>query len=209
MTGGRTTDIERELRAGAPAAPDAEAAEAAARLARRADEEGLVEVAYTTFDAPIGTMLVATTRRGLLRVGLPTETFDHLLTRIADDVSPLVLELPRRTDDARRELEQYFEGGRREFGLPLDWRLAHGDFTRRLLRDLDQVPYGEVITYSEAARRAGSPRAHRAAGNALGSNPIPVVVPCHRVIRAGNVLGNYGGGPELKRYLLEHEGWRD
>jgi len=209
MSESRTAAIERELRAGAPAAPEAEAAEAAARLARRADDEGLVEVAYTTFDAPIGTMLVATTERGLLRVGLPTETWDGVLTRISAAVSPLVLELPRRTDAARRELEQYFEGKRREFDLPLDWRLAQGEFTRRLLRDLDRVPYGEVITYSEAARRAGSPRAHRAAGNALGSNPIPVVVPCHRVIRAGNVLGNYGGGPELKRYLLEHEGWYD
>lgn len=209
MSAERTTAIERELRTGAPAATEADAAHAAARLARRADDEGLVEVAYTTFDAPIGTMLVATTRRGLLRVGLPTETFDRVLTRIASTVSPLVLELPQRTDEARRELEQYFEGGRREFDLPLDWRLAHGEFTRRLLRDLERVPFGEVITYSEAARRAGSPRAHRAAGNALGSNPIPVVVPCHRVIRAGNVLGNYGGGPELKRYLLEHEGWHD
>ena len=201
--------LEKALREGAPAAPEAEAAEAAARLARRADAEDLVEVAYATFDTPIGTMLVATTPRGLLRVGLPTETFDGLLSRIASDVSPLVLELPRRTDDARRELEQYFEGGRRDFDLPLDWRLAHGDFTRRLLRRLDRVPYGEVITYAEAARRAGSPHAHRAAGNALGSNPIPVVVPCHRVIRVGNVLGNYGGGPELKRYLLEPEGWHD
>jgi methylated-DNA-[protein]-cysteine S-methyltransferase len=201
--------LERALRAGAPAASEADAAKAAARLSRRADDDGLVEVAYTTFDAPIGTMLVATTPRGLLRVGLPTETLDRVLERIAADISPLVLELPRRTDDARRELEQYFDGRRREFDLPLDWRLAHGGFTRRLLRHLDRVPYGEVITYSEAAKRAGSPRAHRAAGNALGSNPIPVVVPCHRVIRAGNILGNYGGGPELKRYLLEHEGWHD
>lgn len=201
--------IERALRRSAPTADDADAARAAARLAERADEEGLVEVAYATVDTPIGTLLVATTPRGLVRVALPGDGqgFDAVLDQLAAGVSPRLLELPRRTDEARRELDEYFAGRRREFELPLDWRLVHGSFARRLLRNMTKVPYGEAITYAEAAGRAGSPRGSRAAGNALGANPLPVVVPCHRVVRTGGAIGGYGGGPEMKRYLLKHEGW--
>jgi methylated-DNA-[protein]-cysteine S-methyltransferase len=176
------------------------------RLAARADEEDLVDIAYTTVDTPLGTGLVAATPKGLVRVALPNERVEDVLARLAEKVSPRVLEFPARLDEARRELDEYFEGRRDRFELPLDWRLSHPGFYRRVLRATARVPFGEVITYGEAAQRAGNARAFRAAGTALGSNPIPIVVPCHRVIRAGGEIGNYGGGPEMKRFLLKLEG---
>jgi methylated-DNA-[protein]-cysteine S-methyltransferase len=176
------------------------------RLAARADEEGLMDVAYATVDTPLGSGLVAATPKGLVRVALPNERVEDVLARLAREVSPRVLEFPARLDEARRELDEYFEGRRDRFELPLDWRLSHPGFYRRVLRATARVPFGEVITYGEAAQRAGSPRAFRAAGSALGSNPIPIVVPCHRVVRAGGEIGNYGGGPEMKRFLLQLEG---
>jgi methylated-DNA-[protein]-cysteine S-methyltransferase len=176
------------------------------RLAARANEEGLVDVAYATLDTPLGTGMVAATPKGLVRVGLPNEEVEEVLARLARDVSPRVLEFPARLDEARRELDEYFEGRRDRFELTLDWRLSHPGFYRRVLRATARVPFGEVITYAEAAQRAGNPRAFRAAGTALGSNPIPIVVPCHRVIRAGGEIGNYGGGPQMKRFLLKLEG---
>jgi len=176
------------------------------RLAARANEEGLLDVAYATVDTPLGTGLVAATPKGLVRLALPNEEIENVLARLARDVSPRVLQFPGRLDEARRELDEYFEGRRSSFELPLDWRLSHPGFYRRVLRATARVPFGDVITYAEAAQRAGNPRAFRAAGTALGSNPIPIVVPCHRVIRAGGEIGNYGGGPEMKRFLLELEG---
>jgi methylated-DNA-[protein]-cysteine S-methyltransferase len=176
------------------------------RLAARANEEGLMDVAYATVDMPLGLGLVAATPKGLVRVALPNERVEEVLARLARDVSPRVLEFPARLDEARRELDEYFEGRRDRFELSLDWRLSHSGFYRRVLRATARVPFGEVITYSEAAKRAGSPRAVRAAGSALGSNPIPIVVPCHRVVRTGGAIGNYGGGPEMKRFLLQLEG---
>jgi methylated-DNA-[protein]-cysteine S-methyltransferase len=176
------------------------------RLLARADTEGLLDVAYATVDTPLGTAMVAATPRGLVRLALPNEDLDRALSRLAADVSPRLLEYPGRLDEARRELDEYFEHRRDHFELPLDWRLSHPGFYRRVLRATRRVPFGEVITYGDAAKRAGNPRAFRAAGSALGSNPIPIVVPCHRVIRAGGDIGNYGGGPEMKRFLLELEG---
>jgi methylated-DNA-[protein]-cysteine S-methyltransferase len=176
------------------------------RLAARANEEGLVDVAYATVDTPLGTGLVAATPKGLVRVALPNEEIEKVLVYLARKVSPRVLEFPARLDEARRELDEYFEGRRDRFELPLDWRLSHPGFYRRVLRGIARVPFGEVITYTEAAQRAGNPRAFRAAGTAVGLNPIPIVVPCHRVIRAGGEIGNYGGGPQMKRFLLELEG---
>ena len=176
------------------------------RLAARANQEGLVDVAYATVDTPLGTGLVAATPRGLVRVALPNERIENVLAQLAEAVSPRVLEFPTRLDEARRELDQYFEGKRDRFELALDWRLSYPGFYRRVLRAAARVPFGEVITYGDAANRAGNPRAFRAAGTALGSNPIPIVVPCHRVIRAGGEIGNYGGGPQMKRFLLELEG---
>ncbi|MGH2990802.1 MAG: methylated-DNA--[protein]-cysteine S-methyltransferase [Solirubrobacterales bacterium] len=176
-----------------------------ARLAERAAEDGLLDVAYATADTPVGPVLVAGTPRGLVRVTFPQERRDDVLDELARNVSPRILESPAQLDDVRRELDEYFEGRRREFDLPLDWRLSHG-FRRDALRALVDVPYGETVTYSELATSAGSPRAHRAAGSACGSNPIPIVVPCHRVVRTGGGLGGYGGGLEVKEYLLELEG---
>jgi methylated-DNA-[protein]-cysteine S-methyltransferase len=176
------------------------------RLAARANQEGLVDVAYATVDTPLGTGLVAATPKGLVRVALPNERVEKVLAQLTEGVSPRVLEFPARLDEARRELDEYFEGRRDRFELPLDWRLSHPGFYRRVLRATARVPFGEVITYGEAAHRAGNPRAFRAAGTALGSNPIPIVVPCHRVVRAGGEIGNYGGGPRMKRFLLELEG---
>jgi methylated-DNA-[protein]-cysteine S-methyltransferase len=178
----------------------------ATTLAERAEHEGLLDVAYAALDTPLGTGLVAATRRGVVRVALPNERAEDVLERLAARVSPRVLEWPARLDQARRELDEYFEGRRRDFDLRLDWRLARDGFCREVLRATARVPFGRTITYSEAAARAGNPRAQRAAGNALGSNPIPIVVPCHRVIRTGGQLGNYGGGPEMKRFLLHLEG---
>jgi methylated-DNA-[protein]-cysteine S-methyltransferase len=176
------------------------------KLIARADEEGLLDVAYATLDTPLGEALVAATPRGVVRLALPNEDLDRAIADLASGVSPRVLEYPARLDDARRQLDQYFERRRDHFELPLDWRLSHPGFYRRVLRVTSRVPFGEVITYGDAAAQAGNPRAYRAAGTALGSNPIPIVVPCHRVIRAGGDVGNYGGGPEMKRFLLRLEG---
>ena len=182
------------------------AARAAARLAERADAEGLVDVAYASYDSPLGTGHIAATARGLVSIGLPNLEADAFLDQLASGVSPRVLELPARLDGARRELDEYFEGHRREFDLELDWRLVRSRFSSRVLHETAKLPFGATSTYGEVAARAGNPRAYRAAGTALGHNPIPIVVPCHRVLRSGGVLGQYGGGPEMKRFLLRLEG---
>jgi methylated-DNA-[protein]-cysteine S-methyltransferase len=174
------------------------------RLTRRAADEGLLDVAYTSMDSPFGTLLLATTPRGLVRVGLPNQDADELLTDLAARVSPRVLEAPAPLDRARTQLDLYFEGRLTEFDLPLDWRLSR-DFRRRVLRAIDRIPYGQTRTYTEMARRAGNERAVRAAGSACGSNPIPVVVPCHRVLRTSGALGGYGGGLPMKQELLRLE----
>jgi methylated-DNA-[protein]-cysteine S-methyltransferase len=194
-------DVERALRE-VDAPPDA-VEEAVARLVRRA--EGDVDVAYADVDSPFGQLLVAVTPRGLVRVAYPDRAEDDVLQDVADRVSPRILRAPGRTDEVRRELDQYFGGGRHRFEIPIDWSLSHG-FVRKVLRATARIPYGDVRTYGNIAARAGSPRASRAAGNALGSNPIPIVVPCHRVVRSGGILGGYTGGVERKEFLLELEG---
>jgi len=171
----------------------------------RAAEEGLLDVAYTSADSPFGTLLLATTRRGLVRVGLPNQDPDELLADLAARVSPRVLEAPAELDEVRRELDLYFEGRLDRFDLPLDWRLSSG-FRRRVLRAIDRIPYGQTRNYTEMARKAGNERAVRAAGSACGSNPIPLIVPCHRVLRTSGALGGYGGGLPMKQALLELEG---
>ena len=178
------------------------------RLTTRAAEEGLLDVAYTTSDSPFGPLLLAKTRRGLVRIGLPNQDPDELLVDLAERVSPRVLESPPELDEARRELDLYFEGRLDRFGLPLDWRLS-GGFRQRVLRAINRIPYGQTRSYTEMARRAGNERAVRAAGTACGSNPLPLVVPCHRVLRTGGALGGYGGGLPMKRALLELEGVLD
>jgi len=178
------------------------------RLAARASEEGLLDVAYTTTDSPFGTLLLATTPRGLVRVGLPNQDADELLVDLATRVSPRVLEAPAQLDEARRELDLYFEGKLTDFDLPLDWQLSK-DFRRKVLRAIARIPYGQTRSYMQMATRAGNERAVRAAGTACGTNPIPLVVPCHRVLRSGGGLGGYGGGVPMKEGLLRLEGVLD
>jgi methylated-DNA-[protein]-cysteine S-methyltransferase len=176
-------------------------------FAARADADGLLDVAYTWTDSPIGPLLLASTPEGLVRVGFGTvEDADVVLQDLADRVSPRVLEAPGRLDLVRRELDEYFAGERRAFDVPLDWRLAHAGFRRRVLEAIARIPYGSVKSYREVAEEAGNPNATRAAGSACGSNPIPVVVPCHRVLRTGGALGGYGGGLDKKVVLLSLEG---
>jgi methylated-DNA-[protein]-cysteine S-methyltransferase len=175
------------------------------RLTERAADEGLLDVAYTTTDSPFGELLLAATPRGLVRIGLPEQEADDLLEDLAARISPRVLEAPAPLDEARRELDLYFDGRLTDFDLPLDWRLSR-DFRRRVLRAINRIPYGQTRSYMQVAASAGNERAVRAAGSACGSNPIPIVVPCHRVLRTGGGLGGYGGGVPMKRALLELEG---
>jgi methylated-DNA-[protein]-cysteine S-methyltransferase len=175
------------------------------QLKKRAAAEGLLDVAYATTDSPFGPLLLARTERGLVRVGLPNQDAEELLADLAARVSPRVLEAPKELDEVRRELDLYFEGKLDHFDLPLDWRLS-GGFRQRILRAINRIPYGQTRSYTEMARKAGNERAVRAAGTACGSNPIPLVVPCHRVLRTGGALGGYGGGLPMKEALLELEG---
>ena len=174
----------------------------------RAAEEGLLDVAYTSADSPFGQLLLARTGRGLVRVGLPNQDADELLAELAERVSPRVLEAPAELDEVQRELDLYFTGKLDHFDLPLDWQLS-GGFRQRVLRAIDRIPYGQTRTYTEMALEAGNERAVRAAGTACGSNPIPLVVPCHRVLRTSGALGGYGGGLPMKQALLELEGVLD
>jgi methylated-DNA-[protein]-cysteine S-methyltransferase len=180
-------------------------ARAAAVVADRAARDGLIDVGYSFVDSPFGKLLVAATPRGLVRLAYPNEDPDATLETLAAVVSPRILESAVMTDDVRRQLEEYFEGDRNRFDLTVDLALRQG-FTRRVLRAATRIPFGQVATYTDIARRAGSPKAVRAAGNALGSNPVPIVVPCHRVVRTGGGLGGYTGGLERKEFLLELEG---
>ena len=177
----------------------------ASAIAERGAGDGLVEVAFTTVETPIGELLLASTDEGLVRVGWSADDRDWILEGLAASIGPRILELPARLDDVRRQLDEYFEGERRQFDLELDWRLS-GGFVRKVLEATWAIPFGQTRSYSEMATAAGSPRAFRAAGSALGANPIPVIVPCHRVLRSGGALGGYGGGLPVKRQLLELEG---
>ena len=198
-----TDDLERRLRAAPSPALDLE--EVRRGLARRAAADGLLDVAYAVHDSPLGPLTVIVTPRGLIRLSYPGEGVDDQLAELAERISPRILEAPDRTDEVRRQLDAYFAGRRHEFDLPIDWRLVRG-FAGDVLRATARIPFGAVSTYREVAAEAGSPNAYRAAGNALGSNPVPIVVPCHRVLHAGGGLGGYTGGLERKRFLLRLEG---
>jgi methylated-DNA-[protein]-cysteine S-methyltransferase len=200
----KTKDLERSLRDAArqnSSGGDALSQE----FVRRAEREGLLDVAYAEVDSPVGRLLVAATPRGLVRVTFPIEAPEKVLEQLAASVSPRVLESPERLDHVRRALDRYFEGRLHDFDLPLDWQLTQG-FYRKVLRATARIPYGQTRSYKQMAKRAGSPRAVRATGSALGSNPLPIIVPCHRVLRTGGALGGYGGGLETKQALLELEG---
>ena len=198
----KADDVLRELVEG----PPADSLEAArGRFVGLADDAGLLDVAYAHEDSPFGPILLAATELGLVMVSLPAGDPDSALQRLSSEVSPRVVEAPARLDQARRELDLYFAGRLREFDLALDWQLSTG-FRRKVLRATARIPYGETRSYTEMARSAGNERAQRAAGTALGANPIPIVVPCHRVLRTGGALGGYGGGLAMKEALLELEG---
>ncbi|MCW2521711.1 MAG: methylated-DNA--protein-cysteine methyltransferase [Frankiales bacterium] len=175
------------------------------RLTQEAADNDLLDVAYRTVDSPIGTLLIAATPRGLVRLAFATEGTDRVLQDLADRISPRVLAAPKRLDEAAQQLEDYFAGRRQHFDLPLDWQLSAG-FRRIVLNDLaTDIDYGHTATYRELATLAGSPNAVRAVGTACATNPIPVVVPCHRVVRSDGTIGGYRGGPDAKVALLALE----
>jgi methylated-DNA-[protein]-cysteine S-methyltransferase len=198
-------DVETALRDSAAALAEAPPADS---IAERAAAEGLLDIAYAVVDSPLGPLVAATTPRGLVRLAYTGEVRgeDEVLEDLATRLSPRILESPARLDRARRELDEYFAGERKRFELPIDWSLTRG-FTSEVLRQTARIGFGKTSTYAEVASRAGSPRAVRAAGNALGANPLPVVVPCHRVLRTGGALGGYTGGIERKQFLLSLEGY--
>jgi len=199
--------LEQALRGG-PEAGDLD--RAMGKLLARAEGGGLIDVAYATVDSPYGKLLIARTDRGVVKLALPSHrgdvvSDDEVLKELAGKVSPRVLEAPRRLDDARRQLDAYFEGKLERFEVPVDWRLSRG-FTNRALHAVARIPYGKTRSYAQIAKAAGNERAFRAAGTACGHNPVPLIVPCHRVVQSGGGIGNYGGGPEMKRSLLSLEG---
>jgi methylated-DNA-[protein]-cysteine S-methyltransferase len=198
-----TDDLERRLRTGS--VPDLDVAGLQDALRRRAAEERLIDVAYATADSPLGPLTVMVTPRGLVRLSYAGEGLDEQMAEVAERISPRIFAAPERTDEVRRQLDDYFAGRRPSFDVPIDWRLVRG-FAASVLRATARIPFGSVSSYRSIAADAGSPNAYRAAGNALGSNPIPIVVPCHRVLHSGGGLGGYTGGLDRKRYLLQLEG---
>jgi methylated-DNA-[protein]-cysteine S-methyltransferase len=197
------------LRRGPAAQADAAEVDLDALIAAattRADADDLVDVAWTLIDTPIGPLTLSATEVGVLRIAFGDE--DDVLDELAADVSPRVLHLPARLDAVRRQLDEYFAGRRHRFDVPLDRRLSRGFRARALEALAAHVGYGETASYKDVATLVGSPNATRAVGTAMATNPIPIVVPCHRVLRSGGALGNYGGGPEVKAWLLRHEGAR-
>jgi methylated-DNA-[protein]-cysteine S-methyltransferase len=161
--------------------------------------EGLVDVRYDVVDSPVGELLVAATDRGLCRVSYVVDDGESLVRTFGGRILRLPL------DEVRRELDEYFAGARRAFEVPIDWSPLRG-YTREVLRRTAEIPYGEARSYAEIADRAGSPRGWRATGNALGANPMPIVVPCHRVLTSSGRIGGYTGGVDRKRFLLALEG---
>jgi methylated-DNA-[protein]-cysteine S-methyltransferase len=196
--------IEDTLRHG----PDGlDVAAAVRRATDRALAEGAVDITYAEVESPLGPLVAATTGHGLVR--LAYEDFngglDVVLGDLADRVSPRIVEAPSELDDLRRQLDEYFAGTRRDFAVPIDWSLS-GGFTQRILQAIWAIPFGETSNYRDVAAAAGNVKATRAAGNACGANPIPIVVPCHRVLRTGGGLGGYTGGTDKKETLLTLEG---
>ncbi|MFD3520081.1 methylated-DNA--[protein]-cysteine S-methyltransferase [Streptomyces sp. NPDC058653] len=189
-------------------ADDTADAETLARLHTRLEDaatrDGLLDVAYTVVDSPVGPLLLAATEKGLVRVAFTNQDHDKVLEGLAATLSPRVLRAPKRLDGAARELDQYFSGERRTFDLPLDLSLSHG-FRQLVQRHLPEISYGRTLSYGEVARLVGNPKAVRAVGTACATNPLPVVVPCHRVLRADGTLGGYAGGPAAKSVLLDLE----
>jgi methylated-DNA-[protein]-cysteine S-methyltransferase len=202
-----TSDDPPEVRDLFEAFPDATEADLRRlhdRLADGAAAQGILDVAYRTLDTPVGTLLLAATETGLIRVAYQSDDHDQVLAALAARISPRILHAPRRLDTAARELEEYFAGRRRGFDLPLDFSLSTG-FRRLVLDHLSEIAYGHTASYAAVAAAAGNPRAVRAAATACATNPLPVVVPCHRVVRSDGSVGGYVGGPAAKQTLLRLE----
>jgi methylated-DNA-[protein]-cysteine S-methyltransferase len=174
------------------------------RLAVAAQADGVLDVAYRTVDSPVGELLIASTDAGLVRVAYAVENHDSVLQALADRISPRVLNAPARLDAVARELDEYFAGDRQTFDVALDWQLSAG-FRNTVLRHLPEISYGHTASYAAVAQLAGNAKAVRAVGSACGHNPIPIVVPCHRVVRSDGTMGGYLGGAEAKRTLLDLE----
>ena len=174
------------------------------RLERAAAREGILDVAYRTLETPVGALLLAATDAGLVRVAFASEDHDSVLETLAAKISPRILLAPARLAEAARQVDEYFAGTRTQFELPLDFRLSRG-FRRDVLGHLAGIAYGRTESYAQVAEAVGSPRAVRAVGSACATNPLPVVVPCHRVVRSDGSFGGYVGGPDAKRTLLNFE----
>jgi methylated-DNA-[protein]-cysteine S-methyltransferase len=196
-------DLTRTLQGALSAGPD-HLRRLHERLAAAADAARLLDLAYRTVDTPVGALLLAATETGLVRVAYAIENHDRVLEDLAERISPRILHHPARLDNAARELEEYFGGRRRAFSLNLDWRLSAG-FREIVLRHLPDIDYGHTASYATVAQLAGRPKAVRAVGTACSTNPLPVVVPCHRVIRSDGGMGGYLGGLDAKTTLLELE----
>ena len=204
-----THEIERDAVAprwpsGLPLPPDDDLAALHTTLARRAQDDGLLDVAYRTVDAPLGPLLLAATPAGLVRVAFEVQDHERVLEELAARVSPRVLRAPARLDDVARELDEYFAGRRRTFDVPVDLRLLAG-FRHVVVEHLADIGYGQTASYAAVAAAAGSPRAVRAVGTACALNPVPIVLPCHRVVRSDGAPGQYAGGAAAKVALLELE----
>lgn len=203
-TSHEASDLARTLQRNLPTR-DEHLAALHARLAAAADAEGVLDVAYRTVDTPVGSLLLAATERGLVRIAYASENHDVVLQMLANRISPRLLHAPARLDAVATELEEYFAGDRRAFDFPLDWQLSSG-FRNTVLHHLAvDIGYGQTASYTTVARLAGSPKAVRAVGTACATNPLPVVVPCHRVVRSDGSIGGYLGGIDAKRTLLTLE----
>jgi methylated-DNA-[protein]-cysteine S-methyltransferase len=174
------------------------------QLAAAAQADGVLDVAYRTVDSPVGTLLLAATDLGLVRVAFASEDHDAVLQGLSERISPRVLNAPARLDATAQQLAEYFAGRRHAFDVALDWRLSTG-FRSTVLHHLTDIDYGHTASYATVAQLAGNPKAVRAVGTACATNPLPVVVPCHRVVRSDGSMGGYRGGPDAKRVLLDLE----
>jgi len=198
----RTTDA--DLLAALPLADEDATRRLHARLVLAAEAEGILDLAYRTIDTPVGSLLLAATNLGLVRVAYAREDHDLVLAKLAERISPRILHAPARLDRFAREIEEYFAGARTLFDVPLDFRLSTG-FRREVLAHLLEIGYGKTASYARVAQAVGNPRAVRAVGTACATNPLPVVIPCHRVVRSDGTVGGYAGGPEAKNTLLKLE----
>jgi methylated-DNA-[protein]-cysteine S-methyltransferase len=196
-------DLPRDLAQAYPDTPD-HLRELHHRLAAAAQADGVLDIAYRTIDSPVGMLLLAATDLGLVRVAYAREDHDQVLQALSDRISPRVLRAPARLETTARQFGEYFEGRRQAFDVPLDWRLSAG-FRASVLHHLPDISYGRTASYATVAALAGNPKAVRAVGTACATNPLPVVIPCHRVVRSDGSMGRYLGGVEAKRALLTLE----